>query len=110
MFEPAILEHLRALDFRVDVEAVPEGTAVFPQKPLLRVSGPVVPCMLLETPLLDLLNFQTLIATNAARVCIAAQGEPELDFRMRRAQGMDVTVSAARAADNSRCATISNVR
>jgi nicotinate phosphoribosyltransferase len=109
MFEPAFLEHLRALDFRVDVEAVPEGTAVFPQEPLLRVSGPVVPCMLLETPLLDLINFQTLIATKAARVCIAAQGEPVMEFGLRRAQGVDGAVSAARAAYIGGCAATSDV-
>src|SRR5919204_1568694 len=109
MFEPAFLEHLRALDLGIDVDAVPEGTAVFPQEPLLRVSGPVVPCMLLETPLLDLINFQTLIATKAARVCIAAQGEPVLEFGLRRAQGVDGAVSAARAAYIGGCAATSDV-
>src|SRR5438874_595804 len=64
MFEPAFLDHLRTLEPRVDVDAVPEGTPVFPQEPLLRICGPIVPCMLLETPLLDLINFQTLIATS----------------------------------------------
>ena len=109
LFEPAFLEHLRGLDLGVDVDAVPEGTAVFPQEPLLRVSGPVVPCMLLETPLLDLINFQTLIATKAARVCIAAQGEPVLEFGLRRAQGIDGAVSAARAAYIGGCAATSDV-
>ena len=109
MFEPAFLEHLRGLDPRVDVDAVPEGTAVFPQEPLLRVSGPIVPCMLLETPLLDLINFQTLIATKAARVCIAAQSEPVLEFGLRRAQGIDGAVSAARAAYVGGCAATSDV-
>src|SRR2546428_3213049 len=98
MFEPAFLDHLRSLELGVDVDAVPEGTAVFPQEPLLRVCGPIVPCMLLETPLLDLINFQTLIATKAARVCLAAQGEPVIEFGLRRAQGIDGAVSAARAA------------
>src|SRR2546426_3289264 len=98
MFEPAFLDHLRSLELGVDVDAVPEGTAVFPQEPLLRVCGPIVPCMLLETPLLDLINFQTLIATKAARVCLAAQDEPVIEFGLRRAQGIDGAVSAARAA------------
>ncbi|MGE5049413.1 MAG: nicotinate phosphoribosyltransferase [Deltaproteobacteria bacterium] len=109
MFEPAFLEHLRSLDLRVDVDAVPEGTAVFPQEPLLRVSGPVVPCMLLETPLLDLINFQTLIATKAARVCLAAEGDPVLEFGLRRAQGVDGAISAARAAYIGGCAATSDV-
>jgi nicotinate phosphoribosyltransferase len=109
MFEPGFLDHLRELELRVDIDAVPEGTAVFPQEPLLRVCGPVVPCMLLETPLLDLINFQTLIATKAARVCIAAQGEPVLEFGLRRAQGVDGAVSAARAAYIGGCAATSDV-
>ena len=109
MFEPAFLDHLRSLELGVDVDAVPEGTAVFPQEPLLRVCGPIVPCMLLETPLLDLINFQTLIATKAARVCLAAQGEPVIEFGLRRAQGIDGAVSAARAAYIGGCAATSDV-
>jgi nicotinate phosphoribosyltransferase len=109
LFEPAFLDHLRSLDLRVDVDAVPEGTAVFPQEPLLRVSGPIVPCMLLETPLLDLINFQTLIATKAARICLAAEGDPVLEFGLRRAQGVDGAISAARAAYIGGCAATSDV-
>ena len=109
MFEAGFLDHLGGLELRLDVDAVPEGTVVFPQEPLLRVSGAIVPCMLLETPLLDLINFQTLIATKAARVCIAAQGEPVLEFGLRRAQGVDGAVSAARAAYIGGCAASSDV-
>jgi len=65
--------------------------------------------MLLETPLLDLINFQTLIATKAARVCLAAQGEPVIEFGLRRAQGIDGAVSAARAAYIGGCAATSDV-
>ncbi len=108
MFERAFIDHLRDLQPRVDVDAVPEGTAVFPQEPILRVSGPVVPCMLLETPLLNLINFQTLIATKAARVCLAAQGDPVLEFGLRRAQGPDGGLGAARAAYIGGCAATSN--
>jgi nicotinate phosphoribosyltransferase len=109
LFERGFLDHLRGLDLGVDVDALPEGTAVFPQEPLLRVSGPIVPCMLLETPLLDLINFQTLIATKAARVCVAAQGDPVLEFGLRRAQGVDGAISAARAAYIGGVAATSNV-
>jgi nicotinate phosphoribosyltransferase len=109
MFEAGFLEHLRGLTLRLDVDAVPEGTVVFPQEPLLRISGAIVPCMLLETPLLDLINFQTLIATKAARVCIAAEGQPVLEFGLRRAQGVDGAVSAARAAYIGGCAATSDV-
>jgi len=109
LFEPAFLEHLRDLRFAVDVDAVPEGTVVFPHEPLLRVTGPILPCQLLETPLLTLLNFQTLIATKAARVCLAARGEPVIEFGLRRAQGIDGGVTASRAAFIGGCAGTSNV-
>src|SRR5438045_7184025 len=109
MFERAFLDHLRELEPRVDIDAVPEGTAVFPQEPLLRVSGPIVPCMLLESTLLNLINFQTLIATKSARVCLAAGDDPVLEFGLRRAQGVDGAVSAARAAYIGGCAATSDV-
>ncbi len=98
LFDDGFLRHLSGLRLTCDVDAVPEGTVVFPQEPLLRVQGPIIPCMLLETPLLNLLNFQTLVATKAARVCLAAQGDPVLEFGLRRAQGVDGAVMASRAA------------
>jgi nicotinate phosphoribosyltransferase len=109
LFTDQFLQFLARLCPEVDVEAVPEGTVVFPQEPLLRVRGPVIPCMLLEPTLLALVNFQTLIATKAARVCLAAQGDPVLEFGLRRAQGPDGAVSAARAAYIGGCAATSNV-
>jgi nicotinate phosphoribosyltransferase len=109
LFKAAFLEFLRGLRLDVDVDAVPEGTPVFPYEPLLRVRGPIVPCMLLETPLLTIVNFQTLIATKAARVCQAARGEPVLEFGLRRAQGIDGSITAARAAYVGGCAATSNV-
>ncbi|RNI30617.1 nicotinate phosphoribosyltransferase [Rufibacter latericius] len=98
LFEDGFLDHLRQLQFSCDVDAIPEGTVVFPNEPLLRIKGPVLQCQLLETPLLTILNFQTLIATKAARVVDAAQGDRVLEFGMRRAQGPDGALSAARAA------------
>ena len=109
LFEAAFLEYLRGLKFEGDVDAIPEGTVVFPQEPLVRVQGPLLHCQLLETPLLTLVNFPTLIATKAARVCMAAQGEPVLEFGLRRAQGMDGGLSASRAAYVGGCAGTSNV-
>ena len=109
MFEPGFLEYLRGMDFACDVDAVPEGTVVFPQEPLVRVKGPIVHAQLLETPLLNLINFQTLIATKAARVCLAARGEPVLEFGMRRAHGIDGALAASRAAYVGGCAATSNV-
>ncbi|MBI3932625.1 MAG: nicotinate phosphoribosyltransferase, partial [Acidobacteria bacterium] len=75
LFEPAFLEYLGGMRFSCDIDAIPEGTVVFPHEPLVRVRGPIVQCQILETPLLNILNFETLIATKAARVCLAARGE-----------------------------------
>jgi nicotinate phosphoribosyltransferase len=66
LFDRGFLDHLRRMEFACDLDAIPEGTVVFPNEPLLRVTGPLLQCQLLETPLLNLVNFQTLIATKAA--------------------------------------------
>src|SRR6185369_17154178 len=95
--------------FACDVHAIPEGTVVFPHEPLLRIQGPILQCQLLETALLNMLNFQSLIATKAARVCLAAQGDPVLEFGLRRAQGIDGGLTASRAAHIGGCAATSNV-
>ncbi|MHA3772925.1 nicotinate phosphoribosyltransferase [Verrucomicrobiota bacterium sgz303538] len=109
LFESAFLEYLRGLKWTFDVDAIPEGTVVFPNEPLLRVHGPILQCQILETALLNHLNFQTLIATKAARVCLATKGEPVLEFGLRRAQGMDGGLAASRAAYIGGCAATSNV-
>ncbi|MCE5279469.1 MAG: nicotinate phosphoribosyltransferase [Planctomycetaceae bacterium] len=109
LFEPAFLDYLAAIEFSCDVDAVPEGTAVFPHEPLVRVRGPLLQCQLLETPLLNLINFQTLVATKAARICQAARGEPVLEFGLRRAQGIDGSLAASRAAYVGGCSATSNV-
>ncbi len=98
LFERAFLDYLSAMRFTCDVDAVPEGTVVFPNQPLVRVTGPILQAQILETPLLNLVNFQTLIATKAARVCQAAEGEPVIEFGLRRAQGVDGGLAASRAA------------
>jgi nicotinate phosphoribosyltransferase len=108
LFDRGFLDALAALEPDLDVDAVPEGTVVFPHEPLLRVKGPVIPCMLLETALLAVVNFQTLVATKAARVCLSARGEPVIEFGLRRAQGIDGGLSASRAAFVGGCAATSN--
>lgn len=109
LFEQAFLDYLREFQFRCHVDAVPEGTVVFPQEPLLRVQGPILQAQLVETALLYFINFQSLIATKAARVCLAARGEPVMEFGLRRAQGADGGVAACRAAYIGGCAGTSNV-
>ncbi len=108
LFDEGFLSALGGLELSVDVDAVPEGTVVFAQEPLLRVVGPVVPAMLLESALLAIVNFETLVATKAARVCLAAEGQPVLEFGLRRAQGIDGALSASRAAYLGGCAATSN--
>ena len=109
LFDAAFLGELRGMRLTCDIDAVPEGTVVFPNEPLVRVRGPIFQCQLLESPLLNLINFQTLIATKAARVCQAARGEPVLEFGLRRAQGIDGSLTASRAAFIGGCDATSNV-
>lgn len=98
LFPPGVLEYLSELRFTGDLYAVPEGTMVFPQEPIIRVTAPLPEAQLIETALLNIVNFQTLVATKAARVCIAADGDPVVEFGVRRAHGPDGGLSAARAA------------
>ena len=109
LFEDEFLKYMGEMTFSCDVDAIPEGTLAFPFEPLIRVQGPIIQCQLLETPLLNLINFPTLIATKAARVCRAAQGDPVYEFGMRRAQGVDGALTASRAAFIGGCSGTSNV-
>jgi nicotinate phosphoribosyltransferase len=109
LLETAFLDYLAELVIDCDVDAVPEGTVVFPHEPLLRINGPLLQCQLVETTLLNILNFQTLIATKSARICLAAEGAPVLEFGLRRAHGPDGGLAASRAAYIGGCAATSNV-
>jgi nicotinate phosphoribosyltransferase len=109
LLEKEFLAYLGGMRLRCDIDAVPEGTVVFPQEPMLRIRGPLIQCQLLETALLNILNFQSLIATKAARVALAAEGAPVLEFGLRRAQGIDGGISASRAAYIGGCSATSNV-
>ncbi|MBS0623454.1 MAG: nicotinate phosphoribosyltransferase [Verrucomicrobia bacterium] len=108
LFEDEFLHYLRSLKFSCDVDAVVEGEVVFPFEPLIRVQGPLLQAQLLESALLTLTNFSTLIATKAARVCQAADGDAVLEFGLRRAQGVDGAMTASRAAYLGGCASTSN--
>ena len=108
LFKPEFLDYLRTFELRVDIDAVLEGTVVFPHEPLVRVTGPIMDCQLIETALLNCVNFETLIATKAARVCLAAQA-PVAEFGLRRAQGAGGGLWASRAAVVGGCASTSNV-
>ena len=109
VFETAFLDYLAGLSLVPDVDGVPEGTVVFPHEPLLRVTGPLIAGQIIETALLNIINFQTLIATKASRVCLAAESDSVLEFGLRRAQGHDGGLSASRAAYIGGCAATSNV-
>jgi len=108
LFDSDFLGWLEDFEFTCDVAAVPEGTIVFPHEPLVRVVGPIIECQIVETALLNIINFQTLVATKAARVGLAAQGDPVIEFGLRRAQGPDGGLSASRAAYVGGCAGTSN--
>ena len=98
LFPTAFLDYLGAMKWSCTVDAVPEGSVVFPHEPLIRIRGPIAQAQLVETPLLTMINFQTLVATKAARVTQAARGKAVLEFGLRRAQGIDGGLAASRAA------------
>ena len=109
LFEQEFLDYLGMMRLNCDVDGMPEGTVVFPHEPLLRVQGPLIQAQLLESALLNIINFQTLIATKTSRIVMAARGEPVLEFGLRRAQGIDGALAASRAAYIGGCVATSNV-
>ncbi|HEY4190709.1 MAG TPA: nicotinate phosphoribosyltransferase, partial [Candidatus Limnocylindrales bacterium] len=109
LFEPGFLDYLADLRLTVDVDAMPEGTLAFPHEPLLRVTGPLLQGQLLESALLNLVNYPSLAATQAAHVVFAAGGAPVMEFGLRRAQGPDGALTASRSAYLGGCAATSNV-
>lgn len=109
IFEEDFLEYLGTFRFSGDIYAIPEGTVVFPREPLIKVIAPMMEAQLIETAILNILNHQSLIATKAARVCYAADGDGVMEFGLRRAQGPDAGVYGARAAMIGGCCGTSNV-
>ncbi|MDH5559547.1 MAG: nicotinate phosphoribosyltransferase [Deltaproteobacteria bacterium] len=109
LFSKEYLSYLGELKLSVDIDAMEEGSVVFPHEPLFRVKGPILQCQILETLLLNFINFHSLISTKAARVSHAAQGEPVIEFGARRAQGIDGGLSASRACFIGGCSSTSNL-
>lgn len=109
LFDESYLNYLQRFQFKCDIHAVPEGTIVFPNEPIIRVEGPLLQAQLIETALLNIVNFSTLITTKASRVVQAAGKDEVLEFGLRRAHGIDGGVMASRAAYIGGCAATSNV-
>ena len=109
IFDDAFLSYLSDFHFTGEILAVPEGTIVFPDEPILRVIAPIMEAQLLETALLNIINHQTLIATKAARVVQSARGDKVLEFGLSRAQGPDAGIYGARASIIGGCQATSNV-
>lgn len=97
-FEPEFLEHLASLRFTGVLRAVPEGTVIFPDEPMLEVSAPVIEAQLLESALLNACHLQSVLASKAARVVLAAGGRDLAEFGLRRSHGTDAALKAARCA------------
>lgn len=109
IFSEEFLEYLKNFKFTGDVYAVPEGTVVFPGEPILTVKAPIMQAQLIETALLNIINFQTLIASKSAKINYAAKGDTIMEFGLRRAQAPDAGIYGARAAVIGGCASTSNV-
>src|SRR5918995_4509314 len=114
-FRADFLEYLSGFRFSGDIHAIPEGTVCFANEPLLRVTGPRIEAQILETLLLNQINFQTMVATKAARVVLAAgggepgAGDSVIDFSPRRDHGVDAAMKVARSAAVAGCGGTSNV-
>ncbi|MDO4788951.1 MAG: nicotinate phosphoribosyltransferase [Johnsonella sp.] len=109
IFEESFLSYLKEFRFTGDIYAMPEGSVMFPREPILKVIAPIMEAQFIETAVLNIINHQSLIATKAARVVHSAEGDPILEFGLRRAQGPDAGVYGARAAMIGGCAATSNV-
>ncbi len=110
LFSEEFIDYLRNFEFCCDVWAVPEGTPIFPQEPIVTVKGPAMQAMMIETMLLLIINHQSLIATKANRIVRAAAGRPVMEFGARRAQGSDAAYFGARAAIIGGCSGTSDIK
>ncbi len=110
LFSYDFIDYLRDFKFSCDVWAVPEGTPIFPQEPIVTVKGPAMQAMMVETMLLLIINHQSLIATKTNRIVTAAGGRPVMEFGARRAQGADAAYYGARAAIIGGCVGTSDIK
>ena len=110
LFSADFIDYLRDFKFSCDVWAVPEGTPIFPQEPIVTVRGPAMQAMMVETMLLLTVNHQSLIATKTNRIVTAADGRPVMEFGARRAQGPDAAYYGARAAIIGGCVGTSDIK
>ena len=110
LFSDEFIDYLRDFKFTCDVWAVPEGTPIFPQEPIVTVRGPAMQAMMVETMLLLTVNHQSLIATKTNRIVTAADGRPVMEFGARRAQGPDAAYYGARAAIIGGCIGTSDIK
>ena len=108
-FKRDFLDYLSGFRFTGEVCAVPEGTLVFANEPLIRVTAPIIEAQLVETFLLNTVNLQTMVATKASRVVYAAKGNPVIEFGLRREQGVDAGMKVARSSYIAGCQGTSNV-
>ncbi len=109
IFDEDFLDYLAEFRFTGDIYAIPEGSVIFPREPIIKVIAPIMQAQLVETAILNIMNHQSLIATKAARVVHAAQGDGVMEFGLRRAQGPDAGTYGARAAMIGGCIGTSNV-
>ncbi|WP_262028113.1 nicotinate phosphoribosyltransferase [Microvirga sp. Mcv34] len=109
LFSKAFIDRLENFRFTGDVHAVPEGTPVFPNEPILEIVAPISQAQLIETFVLNQIGLQTILASKATRIVAAAQGRPVVDFGARRAQGLDAAIKGTRAFFIAGAAATSNV-
>lgn len=108
-FSEEFLNYLKEFKFTGEIYAVQEGTMLFPNEPIIRVKAKAMQAQFIETTMLCIINFQTLIATKASRICYAAGDDPVMEFGLRRAQGPDAGLYGAKAAVIGGCVGTSNV-
>lgn len=109
LFDEKFLDYLKNFKFEGEIYSVQEGTILFPNEPILRVKAPAMQAQFIETAMLTIVNFQSLIATKASRICLAAGDKPVMEFGLRRAQGPEAGLYGAKAAVIGGCIGTSNV-